>query len=204
MRRHNGTKHDGTSAGGHTQQTPKPTTAGHKEDGAYFSPLAPLFYAGRAAPAFLPACRARSCLYRAFPHRRRYNNTRPHPPEWPCHAARRQTPPQTGPQHRAAPHAGTLTLTPDFPRLTITLGGRGAAFRDHLGHDDSAASTTPPAPFYYLTARASDSSAGSSWAEKKNQITKQNKLDPLDYFLFLFFFFCLGALIVKQSDADFP
>lgn len=74
----------------------------------------------------------------------------PHPPDWPCHTTARQNPPQLA-ANRLGLHTGTLTLTPDFPRLTITLGGWGAAFRAHPGHDDSAGHNNAPSPILSLT-----------------------------------------------------
>lgn len=109
---HNRTKcHSASPRGAHRGRLSNPQQGVHNNPetkgmgffSSFFSTLDPLFHSGRAAPAFLPACRAESCLYRAFPHSHRYNNTRPHPPDWPCHAAQRQTPRQTGPRNGAGP-----------------------------------------------------------------------------------------------------
>lgn len=51
----------------------------------------------------------------------------PHPPDWPCHTTVRQNPPQLS-TIRPGLQTATLTLTPDFPRLTITLGGWWGCF----------------------------------------------------------------------------
>lgn len=143
--------------GAHRGRLPKPQQREHNNPEtkgivffSSFFPPSPLFYSGRAAPAFLPACRAESCLYRAFPTA---TATTTHVP---IRLTGPVTPLNAKPHGKLARRTGrsdtqaTLTLTPDLRRFTITLGGRGAAFRDHLGHDDSAATTTPPAPFFSL------------------------------------------------------
>lgn len=48
----------------------------------------------------------------------------PHLPDWPCHTTARQKPMRLA-TNGLGRHTGTLTLTPNFPRLTITLGGWG-------------------------------------------------------------------------------
>lgn len=207
---HNRTKCHRASPGGHTEQTPKPTTEGtqqpwNKGDGLFFflffPPLASRFYSGRAAPAFLPACRAGSCLYRAFPTA---TTTTTHVPirlTGPVTSLNAKPHRKTGRRNGPGRHAGTLTLAPDLPRFTITLGGRGAAFRDHLGHDDSAATTTPPAPFFSLTRQSVVFIRRLIMGIMGEKKTK--KLDPLDYFFrFYVLMYLPGAVIVKQFAGD--
>lgn len=122
-------------------------TKGHSFFSFFFSPVV---HSGRAAPARLPASRAESCLYRAFPTTTATTTTRPirlTGPVTPRHAKTHRNPAT----NRLGLHIGTLTLTPDFPRLTITLGGWGPAFRDHPGHDDSAGHNNTPSPILSLT-----------------------------------------------------
>lgn len=88
-------------------------------------PTRPPFYSGRAAPAFLPACRAESCLYRAFP------TTTATTTHVPIRLTGPVTPLNAKPHGKLARGPGrpdtqaTLTLTPDLPRFTITEWGQG-------------------------------------------------------------------------------
>lgn len=76
----------------------------------------------------------------------------PHPPDWACHTMARQNPPQSAP-NRLGLHTGTLTLTPDFPRLTITLGGWGLLLEITLA-TTTRRTTTPPTPFCVFIRRS--------------------------------------------------
>lgn len=108
-----------------------------------------LFILGELPQLFSQPAELRAACTGLSPLPRLQQHT-PHPPDWPCHTTARQNPPQPA-TNRLGLHTGTLTLTPDFPRLTITLGGWGAAFRDHPGHDDSAGHNNAPSPILSLT-----------------------------------------------------
>lgn len=108
-----------------------------------------LFILGELPRLFSQPAELRAACTGLSPPPRLQQHT-PHPPDWPCHTTARQNPPQPA-TNRLGLHTGTLTLTPDFPRLTITLGGWGAAFRDHPGHDDSAGHNNAPSPILSLT-----------------------------------------------------
>lgn len=129
---HNRTKCHRSSPGVHAEADSQTHNRGNtttlKQKGwvfflLFFPPLAPLFYSGRAAPAFLPACRAESCLYRAFPTA---TATTTHVP---IRLTGPVTPLNAKPHGKLARRTGrpdtqaTLTLTPDLPRFTITLRG---------------------------------------------------------------------------------
>lgn len=169
---------------------------------SFFPPLAPRFYSGRAAPAFLPACRAGSCLYRAFPTA---TTTTTHVPirlTGPVTPLNAKPHRKTGRRNGPGRHAGTLTLAPDLPRFTITLGGRGAAFRDHLGHDDSAATTTPPAPFFSLTRQSVVFIRRLIMGIMGEKKKKKTRSTGLLFQVLCFLCICPGALIVKQFAGD--
>lgn len=93
----------------------------------------------------------------------------PHPPDWPCHTTARQKPMRLA-TNGLGRHAGTLTLTPNFPRLTITLGGWGLLLEIALATMTQRATTTPPDPFFPGHAGTMYSSASSS----------RDKIDPLN------------------------
>lgn len=99
--------------GAHRGRLPNPQQREHNNSetkgmGIFFTlfPLAPLFYSGRAAPAFLPACRAESCLYRAFPTATATTTHVPIRLTGPVTPLNAKTPRQTGPQDGPARHAG--------------------------------------------------------------------------------------------------
>lgn len=122
-----------------------------------------------SCPGSSPSQQSWDLLVQGFPHCHGYNNTRPirlTGPVTPRHAKTHRNRPQTG----FGLHTGTLTLTPDFPRLTITLGAGGLLLEITLATMTQRATTTPPAPFFPRHARTVYSSASLSW----------DKLDPLN------------------------
>lgn len=108
-----------------------------------------LFILGELPRLFSQPAEPRAACTGLSPPPRLQQHT-PHPPDWPCHTTACQNPPHLA-TNRLSLHTGTLTLTPDFPRLTIPLGGWGAAFRDHPGHNDSAGHNNAPSPILSLT-----------------------------------------------------
>lgn len=74
----------------------------------------------------------------------------PHPPDWPCHTKVRQNPPQLS-TIRPGLHTATLTLTPDFPRLTITLGGWWGCFLQITQPRWLSGPQQHPQPPFFLT-----------------------------------------------------
>ena len=135
---------------GQTDQTPETTVEGTQQPGkqkdrAFFL----LFILGELPRLFSQPVEPRAACTGLSPPPRLQQHT-PHPPDWPRHTTACQNPPHLA-TNRMSLHTGTLTLTPDFPRLTIPLGGWWAAFRDHLCHNDSADHNNAPSPILSLT-----------------------------------------------------
>lgn len=101
------------------------------------------FYSGRAAPAFLPASRAKSCLYRTFP------TTTHAPSAWLALSHHGTAKPTATVHNQAGPaHSHTYPNT-RLPTINHYSGGlMGLLFTDHPATMTQQATTTPPAPFF--------------------------------------------------------
>lgn len=119
-----------------------------------------------SCPGSSPSQQTWELLVQGFRRSHCYNNT--HLPDWLCHTTAHQNPLQAAPD-RFGQHTGTLTLTPDLPRLTITLGGM--LLEITLSTVTQWAITTPPAPFFPQPVRITRYSSASLFMDK---------LDPLN------------------------
>lgn len=142
--------------GGQTDRTPEPTAEGTRHTWwmlLILEELPRLF----SRPAERVACTRLSPPPRLQQHA-------PHPPHWPRHTMARQNPPQRATSGPGL-HTGTLTLTPDLPRLNITVGGLEGCFYPVIPHYDSEGPQKRPQPHCVFIRRLDKTRSAQRWKQ---------------------------------------